>query len=180
MISIQCGGRVEYDFAFDELYLRESVSLVHQIPGALADRFDCSSLKLKLNDPSNDSIQRRGPLDWLVDIVATGSPAVANLPSFDAELAAEKIEFHAIKGLIRAEGSRGVRVRRGGVTARLARLVYQFDPQQPKAIGAIDAQGAGIVPLRRPEHPPSKGAVGGRIETSTGRRCNGSRTLTRM
>jgi hypothetical protein len=156
MISIQCGGRVEYDFAFDELSLRESVSLVHQIPGALADRFDCSSLKLKLNDPSNDSIQRRGPLDWLVDVVAIGTPAVANLPSFDAELAAERIEFHAIKGLIRAEGSRGVRVRRGGVTARLARLVYQFDPQQPKTIGIIDAQGAGIVRFDDPNIPLRK------------------------
>lgn len=153
IISIQCGGRVEYDFTFDELHLHESVSLVHHVRGALADRFECTALKLKLNDPSNDSIERDGPLDWLVEIVATGSPAVATLPSFDAELAAERIEFHAIKGLIHAEGSRGVRVKRAGITARLARLIYQFDPQRPTVLGAIDAEGAGIVHFDDPNIP---------------------------
>ncbi len=92
----------------------------------------------------------------MVSIVATGSPAVAKLPSFDADLAAEKIELDAFNGLIRAEGSRGVRVRRGGVSASLAQLVYQFDPQQPKAIGAIDVQGAGIVRFDDPTIPIRK------------------------
>jgi hypothetical protein len=64
-----------------------------------------------------------------VEIIATGSPAVAKLPSFDTELAADRIEFHAIAGIIRAHGNKGIRVRRGGITARLARLVYQFDPK---------------------------------------------------
>lgn len=145
LISLHCGGRVEYDFALDELKLRESVSLVHQVPGIPPDRFDCSSLQMKLNDPANDSIERSGPLDWLVDIVATGSPAVAKLPSFDSDLAAERIELRAVDGLIMAEGRRGVRIRRAGVTATLARLVYQFDPQNPKTIGTIDARGPGIV-----------------------------------
>ena len=46
MISIACGGRVEYDFALDQLTLRDSVSLVHHVPGKLADRFDCNALQL--------------------------------------------------------------------------------------------------------------------------------------
>ena len=156
MISLACGGRVEYDFALDHLSLRESVSLVHHVPGRLADRFDCDSLELTLNDPTNDLIERQSPMDWLAEIIASGDPAVAKLPSFEAELAAERIEFNVTSGLIRAQGSKGIQVRRGGISARLARLVYQFDPRQPKAIGVIDAQGAGIVHIDDPTLPLRK------------------------
>ena len=150
MISLACGGRVEYDFALDELSLRDSVSLVHHVPGRLADRFDCDSLELTLNDPTNEAIERTSPMDWLSEIIASGDPAIAKLPSFNAELAAEKIELNVTSGLIRAQGSRGIQFRRGGISARLARLVYQFDPAHPKAIGLIDAQGAGIVQIDDP------------------------------
>ncbi len=156
MISIQCGGRVEYDFAVDHLRMQDSVALVHQVPGKLADRFDCESLELKLNDPTNDAIERHSPMDWLVEIIATGSPAIAKLPSFDAELAADEIKFNAVAGLVVASGSKGIRVRRGGINARLARLVYQFDPKLPKAIGSIDVQGPGIVRVDDPTIPLRK------------------------
>jgi hypothetical protein len=156
LISIQCGGRVEYDFALDQLLLHDSVSLVHQVAGVEADRFDCGSLELTLNDPTNDEIDRREPIDWLSEIVATGSPASARLPSLAAELVADRIEFHAQSGYIRAEGSRGIRLRRGGITARLARLIYMFDPQQPKVLGAIDAPGPGIVQVDDPAIPLRK------------------------
>ncbi|MGI9472647.1 MAG: hypothetical protein ACR2NZ_13990, partial [Rubripirellula sp.] len=56
MLSLQCGGRVEYDFAMDELSLSDSVALMHQVQGSLTDRFDCESLRLKLNDPTNELI----------------------------------------------------------------------------------------------------------------------------
>ena len=156
MISIACGGRVEYDFALDQLTLRDSVSLVHHVPGKLADRFDCDALQLTLNDPTNESIQRQSPIDWLTEIIASGDPAVAKLPSFEADLAAERIELNVTKGMIRAEGSKGIQLRRRGISARLARLVYQFDPKQPKAIGVIDAQGAGIVQINDPAIPLRK------------------------
>ncbi len=156
VISVHCGGRVEYDFALDQLLLRDSVSLVHQVPGQPADQFDCQTLEMILNDPANDMIDRNAPLDWLVEIVATGSPAIAKLPSLDAELTAEEIEFNAVAGLIRANGSRGIRVRRGAITARLASLVYQFDPRNPETIGAIDALGAGIVHVEDPAIPLRK------------------------
>ncbi len=152
-ISIQCGGRVEYDFALDQLSLRDSVSLVHQLRGSPADQFHCETLELKLRDPTNDLIRRDGPMDWLVHMVATGAPATAVLPSFDAELAAESIDFDAVAGLIRANGKKGVRVRRGAIQATLAQLAYQFDPERPDAIGAIDVQGAGIVNVSDPRVP---------------------------
>jgi hypothetical protein len=151
LVSIECGGRVEYDFAFDQLTLRDSVSLIHQVPNAAADRFDCELLELSLNDPTNDSIDRQGPMDWLVEIVATGMPAVVTLPGFDVELAAERIRFNALDGIVEADGERGIRVRRGRITARLAALIYQFDPKRPKILGAIDAPGAGIVTIDDPE-----------------------------
>jgi hypothetical protein len=155
-LSLQCGGRVEYDFALDELSLRESVSLVHQVDAQPADSFHCDTLQLKLRDPTNDLIRRDTPIDWLVSIVASGSPAHAVLSSFDAEVAAGVIEFNAVTGLITANGGKtrtGVRVRRGGIDASLSQLAYQFDPKQPDAIGSIDVQGAGIVHLDDPTIP---------------------------
>lgn len=156
MISLACGGRVEYDFALDQLSLRESVSLIHHVPGKLTDRFDCDSLELTLNDPTNDSIARNAPMDWLSKIDASGDPVVAKLPSFDSELAAENISVDVRAGLLRARGSKGIQLRRGNVRARLASLVYQFDPKHPKAIGVIDAQGAGIVQIDDPALPIRK------------------------
>ena len=80
-VSVSCGGRVEYDFALDQLSLRDSVSLVHQTPQGVADRFDCASLELNLNDPTNRAIQRNSPVDWLVGVVASGSSMPARSPT---------------------------------------------------------------------------------------------------
>ena len=151
LISLKCGGRVEYDFALDHLSLRESVSLVHHVRGQLTDRFDCDAIQLMLNDPMNGALKRETALDWIVGMVATGNPVVANLPTFDAELAADRIHFNVEQGIIEAEGSRGVQVRKNEVTARLAKLHYQFDPKQPQAIGSINAPGAGIVQFDDPK-----------------------------
>ncbi len=153
MISLGCGGRVQYDFAIDQLMLYESVSLVHQQVGLPADRFDCQQLELLLNDPTNETITRTSPMDWLVRVVATGTPAIVKLPTQQTEIAADFIELDAITGIVTAEGKRGIRARRGFVNASLARLIYQFDPKNPKAIGVIDADGAGIVTVDDPENP---------------------------
>ena len=145
LISIRCDGRVEYDFAIDFLRLNNNVSLVHQIEGALADRFHCQRLELRLNDPMNDSIARAAPLDWLQTIKATGNPASVHMPGIETMLEAETIDFNAIKGTVQASGQRGIRVQRGPIKASLAQLVYQFDPNQPQALGSVDVIGAGIV-----------------------------------
>jgi hypothetical protein len=145
MLSLRCGGRVVYDFAIDHLTLRDSVSLIHQTSGTMPDRFDCETLELKLNDPGNDTIVRDGPLDWIRQITATGQPAVVKLPSFDAELLGDRIEFNSQTGVVQASGAKGIRVRRGGIEASLAGLTYRFDPGQPDLIGEIIAPGAGIV-----------------------------------
>ncbi len=152
-LTLHCGGRVEYDFAVDQLSLRDSVSLVHQVGDAPADQFHCETLLLNLLDPTNDSRPRDGPLDWLVRIVATGKPARAVLPTFAAQMEAESIDFDAVAGLIRASGQSGIWVKRGGIEASLAQLAYQFDPNNPEAIGMIDVQGAGIVKVNDPEIP---------------------------
>lgn len=153
-VSVRCGGRVEYDFALDQLSLRERVSFIHQSGDAPPDTFQCDTLLLKLLDPTNKKLRRDTPLDWLDRIVATGAPARATLPSFDANLAADVIDFDAVAGLIHANGGKsGVQVRRGGVNAKLAQLTYQFDPKRPKAIGLINVQGAGIVSVDDPEIP---------------------------
>ena len=151
VISLRCGGRVEYDFALDHLSLRDSVSLVHHVRGTLADRFECDAIQLVLNDPMNGSLKRETALDWISGVVAIGSPVLATLPTFDAELAADRIQLDMKQGIIEAEGSRGVQVRKNLVTARLAKLHYQFDPSNPEAIGSIDAPGAGIVQFEDPE-----------------------------
>ncbi len=153
LISLTCGGRVEYDFALDHLSLRDSVSLVHQVSGQLSDRFDCDSIRLILNDPTNQQLERTSPMDWLVGVVATGTPVVAKLPSFDTDLAAERIELNVQEGVIQAQGSKGIEIRRGSVTARLARINYRFDSAHPEVLGALDAPGAGILNFDDPDIP---------------------------
>lgn len=153
MVSLTCGGRVEYDFALDYLSLRDSVSLVHHVEGKLTDRFDCETIEIALNDPMNDSLERKSPLDWIVGVVAEGDPVVAKLPTFDADLAAEQISLNVSDGVIEASGSKGVQLRRGAVTARIAKLHYRFDAQRPDQIGVIDAPGAGIVQVDDPSLP---------------------------
>ena len=145
MLSLKCGGEVVYDFVSDNLVLHDSVSLVHQPAVGRPDRFDCLELRLKLNDPVNDSIVRRGPLDWLTDIEAVGVPAVVDLPSLDCELRAGSIKFNARQGLLEANGNSGVMIRYGQYRAGLSQLTYHFDPAQPKTIGAIYSDGPGKV-----------------------------------
>ncbi len=152
-VSVACGGRVEYDFALDRLSLRDQVSLVYKLANSEPDRFQCELLELALRDPMNGSLNRSGPLDWLLRVRAEGAPAVATLPSFGFELAAESIHLDAVGGLLSAEGSSGVRVRYGGINARLARLGYQFNPAAPEQIGAIDAFGSGLVEVDDPAIP---------------------------
>ena len=153
LISVTCGGRVEYDFALDHLSLRDDVSLLHRVEGGSTDRFDCDTIHLALNDPMNGAMERNSPVDWITSIKATGSPVVANLSTFDADFAAERIDLNVKEGLIEASGSKGVQLRKELVTARLAKLQYRFNPSQPKELGVVDAAGAGIVQFDDPSSP---------------------------
>ena len=145
MIKVKCEGRVDYDFQLDQLSMRNSISLVHFVPGGMQDRFDCDGIDLSLRNPYDEQMVRKTPLDWIRRIRAIGSPAKAVLNSFDMELNAERIDFDAVAGLVHASGKRGVRVRRGAIAANLQQLTYQYDVNRPKSIGAIDAFGAGTV-----------------------------------
>lgn len=156
LVSVNCDGRLEYDFAIDVLSLYDAVSLRHQVPSQPPDEFHCDRLTVHLNDPINQSIKRESPLDWINEIAAEGSPAAAVLPSMDAEVIADSIRLQGAKGLLEARGKAGVQARFGGVSARLANLYYQFDTQAPERLGAIDVQGAGIVRVRDDQIPLRK------------------------
>ncbi|TWT79391.1 hypothetical protein CA13_07910 [Planctomycetes bacterium CA13] len=153
VLSVQCGGRLEYDFAINQLMLRDRVALIHKIAGAETDRFDCDTLELTLRDPSNKTLNREGPLDWINRIKATGAPLVATLPNLDLKIAAGQLDLQASRGLMMADGNQGIEVHRGGIHARLESIVYQFDPQSPTTLGAIDARGIGVVTLDDPSMP---------------------------
>jgi hypothetical protein len=155
-VSILCNGRVEYDFALDHLTLSDSVSLVHQDPTGIVDRFDCDRLQLWLNDPTNESIVRSGPMDWVNKLVAVGDssegrPAAAELPTFDTSISADNILLDARAGKIRASGTQGIRLRRGAIWAGLVGIDYDFDPTRPQAIGTLSITGAGVVKIDDPK-----------------------------
>ena len=152
-LKLNCDGRVEYDFALDQLSLREHVVLQHHVPGVADDQFIADSLVLRFRDPQNRQITRSGPLDWLSHIDAQGSPAVIDLPSLESRIVADRIELDAIGGLLRAGGENGIEVRRGMVQAKLSQLAYQYDPAAPQVIGTIDTFGWGLVSLLDPESP---------------------------
>ena len=144
-LSLNCGGRVEYDFALDKLTMRNSVALVHSVVGGSEDRFECDALELSLRDPTNRDLPRDSPLDWLSHITAYGSPVTIRVPSFDLSVAAEHIDFKAKEGLLIADGRTGVEVRHGGFLGRLTQLGYFFNPRNPKEVGNLHAYGAGLV-----------------------------------
>ncbi len=152
-LKINCDGRVEYDFALDQLSLRDRISLVHHVPGVGDDQFTCEVLELRFRDPDNRQLVRSGPLDWINHIEATGNPVVVDLPSLDCHITADQIEFDAIGGLLQVSGGAGVQIRRGMVAAKLSRLSYQYNPADPQGIGTIDTFGWGIVKLLDPDHP---------------------------
>ena len=163
-VSVQCGGRVEYDFAIDHLMMRDDVTLIHQTANRMVDRFHCDTIELGLNNPSDASIRRNGPLDWLTKVVAKGKRVEADLPSFDAHILGNEIMVDVVKGKIVAKGDQGVRIRRGGISASLANLVYDFDPRDPQLIGSVHVDGPGIVSVDDPSIPVRKAQWAGGLD----------------
>ena len=153
-VSVHCDGKLTYDFALDQLLLRNNVSISRTAREQLIDSFKCDTVDLVLRDPEDRSIERAGPLDWVDRVRAEGTPASVKLGEQDIELHAEMIDFDAIGGLLTATGSAaGIHIRRGPIDARLARLDYQYDPSVPGQIGTIDALGAGLVTVTDPALP---------------------------
>ena len=152
-LALNCGGRVEYDFALDKLTMRNTVSLVHSVVGGAEDRFQCDALELSLREPTNRHLPRNTPLDWLSHITAYGSPATIHIASYDLGVAAEHIDFKAEQGLLTADGRTGVEVRHGGILARMTQLGYFFNPDNAREIGNLHAYGAGIVRIDDPKIP---------------------------
>lgn len=151
VVTISCKNGMAYDFSLDRLSLRDSISMIRSIGGQVVDRFDCDTLDMVLLDPTNQDVQRSSPLDWIDQIHATGRPAKVSLGSYDFALSADEIDFDAVGGLLRAEGSRGVVIRRGNIQAKLARLAYQYNPDVPQEIGAIDVLGFGDIRINDPK-----------------------------
>ncbi|MCS7468007.1 hypothetical protein NZK35_15235 [Stieleria sp. ICT_E10.1] len=152
-ISIKCKNGLIYDFALDRLSLRDSITMVRTVRGQPIDTFSCDTVDLILRDPSNRSVVRRGPLDWIDRVHATGRPARIRLTSYDFQLAADEIEFDAVGGLLIAdaapepENAHPVVIRRGNLQATLDRFAYQYNPETPETIGVVDVRGQGHVSI---------------------------------
>ncbi|QEF99981.1 hypothetical protein Mal15_40480 [Stieleria maiorica] len=155
-VSIKCNNGLVYDFALDRLSLRDSITMVRTVRGQTIDTFTCDTLDLILRDPANQSVVRRGPLDWIDRVHATGRPARIRLTSYDFDLTADEIDFDSVGGLLIADAApepdraHDVTIRRGNLQATLARLAYQFNPDTPETIGVIDVQGHGRVSIDDP------------------------------
>lgn len=158
---LRCAGSVEFLFASNELILRDRVRLEHQVDRTI-DVFACEKLKLQFADlfkpPRRAGVPASGLAtqptsppkreeigDFLVSMLAEGEPAIMQMPSFGAEVSAEKIEFDARAGLLRMTGSAGARISYAGNTWRFMQVAYQLNPNDPTQIGAFDAQGSGLV-----------------------------------
>jgi len=123
VVQIHCDGRIEYDFALDQLVMNRNVRLVHRTgtdlakashgtngaipPGASTplssenvstDQFECESLRLTLRDPLNSDRVRSTAIDWIDRIEAGGSPVRLSMPSQGFELTAEQVLFDPLEG----------------------------------------------------------------------------------
>ncbi len=152
-LSVECGGRVQYDFTLHQLRLGETVRFTHQPTDGPEDRFECTELELTLRDPMNRALPRDRPGDWVAEATAVGNPAVVRLGEHDCDFVAESIRLDLSTGEIRAGGPAGVQLRYGQVRANLHGLVYSFDPDDPQRLGMIDARGRGTVTADDPRFP---------------------------
>ncbi|MEM6473514.1 MAG: hypothetical protein AAF802_28400, partial [Planctomycetota bacterium] len=143
LVSIACRNGMKYDFALDRLSLSDDVVLTRTVDQRIVDRFVCDAINVVLKDPADRSLERTGPLDWFERVNATGTPARVQLGEQDFELDAETIDFDSQRGLLRAEGGNGIRIRRGVIESSLRNLVYQYDPNQTDQLGVVEVSGGG-------------------------------------
>ncbi|TWT74008.1 hypothetical protein [Allorhodopirellula solitaria] len=132
VVEVHCDGRIEYDFAMDQLLLDRNVRLIHQSPRTTPthsvyrqaersnssstpiptgtpdlDQFHCNSLRLTLRDPLNSSRERATALDWIDRIEATGDPLRLSMTSQQFDLTAGEILFDPLKGWLVARARSG-------------------------------------------------------------------------
>lgn len=124
VVEVHCDGRIEYDFAMDQLLLDRNVRLVHQTRAASSsqsalpagaegpadastplrdgnitlDQFECNTLRLTLRDPLNSKRERATALDWIDRMEATGTPLRLSMGSQQFDLTAGEILFDPLQG----------------------------------------------------------------------------------
>lgn len=176
MAKLRCAGRVVFQFNSNELTLENRVVLEHRTADAI-DIFECTTLRMQFADLLNrkPAVAPDDPLarfmvdaqsvtggakpeksidDFLISVVAEGTPARMRLPSFAADVSAEKIDFDARAGLLQMSGIGGARITYGGHTWRFKNFTYQLNPVDPKRIGTFDAIGSGLVEFAGPTELP--------------------------
>lgn len=174
--KLRCAGRVVFQFSSNELALENRVVLEHRTAEAI-DIFECTTLRMRFADLLNrkPAVASDDPLarflvasqavtgsaepeqsidDFLLSVVAEGTPARMRLPSFAADVSAEKIDFDARAGLLKMSGVGGARITYGGHTWRFKNFTYQLNPSDPKKIGTFDAMGSGLVEFAGPTELP--------------------------
>lgn len=127
LVQVRCDGRIEYDFAMDQLLLDRKVRLVRTTRETLAvstsmqpgstpidptesdttqDRFECELLRLTLRDPLNSNRTRESAMDWIDRIEATGNPVRLSMPTQGFQLSASQVQFDPVEGWLIAEPMR--------------------------------------------------------------------------
>ncbi|EMI58531.1 hypothetical protein [Rhodopirellula sallentina] len=176
LIEVQCDGRIEYDFAMDQLLLDRNVRLVHHASSGVRpthtadisalDHFACDSLRLTLRDPLNSERERASAVDWIDRIEATGRPVQLSVRSQQLDLTAGQVMFDPLEGWLIAGPlpvgmptvanadprlTQFVQLSRGDMHATLSRIVYRFDPKHPKQLGTVEVDGNGRLDYRSVE-----------------------------
>lgn len=146
--TLQCNGRITYDFAMNVLRLRDEVRMQHHPHAGETDSIQCDAITLELNSPLMRELPREGPRDWIRRIEALGRPVVAKMPSLGAEVVAEEIRLQPNEGRLQVQGSAGIRLAYQGMNFRTTDLVYQFSPSNPTELGRMDCAGSGLLDLR--------------------------------
>lgn len=123
VVQVNCDGRIEYDFALDQLLLDRNVRLVRTTQSdpsrstatapnstsrstpidrsdadADQERFECESLRLTLRDPLNSKRTRATAMDWIDRIEATGNPVRLSMRSQGIDLVTGQLLFDPVEG----------------------------------------------------------------------------------
>jgi hypothetical protein len=164
--TVECDGRVVFDFTTFVLKLSQRVEFKHFWATDLYDSFECRSLDIHLVDPFVSTKQKGpNPTDPLARvrqrlkrIVARGAPVQADVPSANSRLTADEIVIDAEKGEFRMasndsrDGGR-IDLQYGDFHIAIPRMTYRINPTAPDRLGTLISEGSGTVSISDPSNP---------------------------
>lgn len=164
-LSLQCDGRVLFDFTSFTLSLLEGVRIEHLWSAEGKDSFACRTLDLQLVNPflrdratttkeATDSSPQAKVAAVLRKIDARGAPLQATVPSLASQLAANRLFLDVENRLIQLTGDQSpVLIEHQGFRWSGSQIEYRLHPTDPMQLGSLNCPGGGEIVVQSEQIP---------------------------